>query len=290
MSAMGCPACGGNERKVLGPGWFECRSRVADTTGNTDLDYRVCRHQYQEGQQMTELVCDCGVFAIGRCKACGRPICGSHSEQVANQLLCGPDATGARREIAARQEEDLKERRRQFEAAEHDWFVGRQDRLQRATVHFLEEMRSRGKPGSVAFTGERGWYTDLCRQWVSGTQGLFTTWRPHKGLVLLAEGRFAMSEWPKGRLKRFRPGSSSERASKVLTDNWTPDADDCFCVGYSSRKMPAHKGLLQFFFSKAEEHQFSWPVEFSPSYWTYTLRSTGSGVTSSDRDPSRRAT
>jgi hypothetical protein len=50
---------------------------------------RVCGHNYQDGPPTdTSLSCDCGYFAIGRCKECARPVCGVHSTLLADRLLC----------------------------------------------------------------------------------------------------------------------------------------------------------------------------------------------------------
>ena len=50
---------------------------------------RVCGNDYQDGPPTdTSLSCECGYFAVGRCKECARPICGVHSTLLADRLLC----------------------------------------------------------------------------------------------------------------------------------------------------------------------------------------------------------
>ena len=90
-----CPRCGGVERRALAPNFFECETRVLvfvvprGVQGNpTDVPlYEACGHQYQEGAP-TAPRCSCGVFAIGECNKCSKPLCGLHGGQYSKGFLC----------------------------------------------------------------------------------------------------------------------------------------------------------------------------------------------------------
>lgn len=92
---MSCPSCGGTDREPIAPGWWRCTSRVtiaapgpglgAPPTGQFGPEHleatAVCGRQYAErtGNEDHGPLCDCGTFAIGICKECGRDVCGECS-------------------------------------------------------------------------------------------------------------------------------------------------------------------------------------------------------------------
>ena len=112
---MGCPTCGGSDRVLVAPGYWECRSLVEEhrpglvpdgmggTRPITDVVRRPCGLRYHEaiGGGST-LLCDWdqGTFAIGLCADCGKPVCGDHSRLYQDRRLCIRDVH-AREEAAA---------------------------------------------------------------------------------------------------------------------------------------------------------------------------------------------
>lgn len=108
---MGCPSCGGSDRVPVAPGYWECRSLVAEhrlgrvpdlgsSMGATmpvdDVIRRPCGLRYHEatGGEPT-LLCewDQGTFAIGLCADCGKPVCGDHSRLYQDRRLCLQDVS-----------------------------------------------------------------------------------------------------------------------------------------------------------------------------------------------------
>ncbi|MEV0719892.1 hypothetical protein [Asanoa sp. NPDC050611] len=84
----GCPQCGGTQRLLLAPGFWECTTYgpghgpTATMTGGTAVvsPGRVCGHRYQEATGAVPPVsCGCGLFAVGTCLDCGEPKCGAHA-------------------------------------------------------------------------------------------------------------------------------------------------------------------------------------------------------------------
>jgi hypothetical protein len=100
---MACPVCGGTARSPIAPGYWRCitlveKEELAGTAGAADpwlgptiiRSMRECGHEYAEiGAGMHGSVCTCGTFAIGLCKECSRPICGTHSGMWEGVRLCG---------------------------------------------------------------------------------------------------------------------------------------------------------------------------------------------------------
>lgn len=79
---------------------------------------RACGHDYQDGPPTdTTLSCDCGYFAVGRCKECARPVCGVHSALRSDRLLCrehlraddAARAAAAEAQARARAEQEARE-------------------------------------------------------------------------------------------------------------------------------------------------------------------------------------
>ncbi len=92
-----CPRCGGSDRVLIAPGYYECRSLVAvpeeprfTPIGVEMVEVTVpCGQRYQEGIPGGPLfgICACGTGAIGSCGQCGRSVCGDHS-RAGQQRLC----------------------------------------------------------------------------------------------------------------------------------------------------------------------------------------------------------
>jgi hypothetical protein len=112
---MGCPSCGGSDRILVAPGYWECRSLVEEhraglvpdgmggTRPVTDVIRRPCELRYhQAAGGGPTLLCewDQGTFAIGLCADCGKPVCGDHSRLYQDRRLCIQDVN-AREEAAA---------------------------------------------------------------------------------------------------------------------------------------------------------------------------------------------
>ena len=93
MPAGRCPSCGGGDRRLISPGFYECTSTVTDgvVPGNQPGNpgpaprplERICGNRYQEGAPMTAAPpqCWCHVFAVGSCASCGQMLCGDHGER-----------------------------------------------------------------------------------------------------------------------------------------------------------------------------------------------------------------
>jgi len=76
------------------------------------------------------LACDCGTFAVGRCKACGAPVCSVHSAVVTVGRLCREhlsvwqdeqdrvEQERQQREQAARQQAEAERERAQYALGE----------------------------------------------------------------------------------------------------------------------------------------------------------------------------
>lgn len=138
---QGCPRCGGRERRLISPGFWECTTQSAHTVTTVIPDpfnppyprpvhqtvTQACGNRYHEaerGARTTDRLetCACETFAIGRCSDCATPICGDHSALVDDLRLCTVDArtrtrsaadaatAQAAQELAARQEAEQQAR------------------------------------------------------------------------------------------------------------------------------------------------------------------------------------
>jgi hypothetical protein len=81
--------CGGTQRKLIAPGYFECQSDTSffapgvTAAGQQILKHhRICSNRYQEGSTVSSLgLCFCqSTLAVGLCIDCRRPVCGVHSD------------------------------------------------------------------------------------------------------------------------------------------------------------------------------------------------------------------
>ena len=99
-SAVGCPRCGGSDRQAIAPGYWRCRSLVIETVGGPGLTKpgsgppviersEICGFEYQEGSPASASKCFCGMFAIGECHDCKKPLCGNHGGRARGLFLCG---------------------------------------------------------------------------------------------------------------------------------------------------------------------------------------------------------
>lgn len=93
---MGCPRCGGTERRVISPSYFECDTvsyeQVLDASG-VPMGERptVCGHRYREGAPPSagSPTCQvCGTYSIGVCQECSKDVCGDHGQLAQDQLVC----------------------------------------------------------------------------------------------------------------------------------------------------------------------------------------------------------
>jgi hypothetical protein len=115
MAVGGCPKCGGRERHVLSPGYFECTSRVvtggvppsASPTATAIPVYGPCGFRYQEGRpSAVTQVCTCGMFAVGVCSTCRQPRCGEHgAHDQTGRFVCVAHIAEAKARADAAQRE-----------------------------------------------------------------------------------------------------------------------------------------------------------------------------------------
>jgi hypothetical protein len=93
---VSCPRCGGEARSPIATGFWRCESLITRTQPDRrggSIPERVsgvCGYSYQEGPHATadSPVCDCGTFAIGKCRNCQRPVCGDHSRLEQEGRVC----------------------------------------------------------------------------------------------------------------------------------------------------------------------------------------------------------
>jgi hypothetical protein len=105
-----CPRCGGTQRRILAPGFFECTTQTLtgvaphrDGSGGVPI-YRACGHQYQDAPPGLGALCECGLGAVGACKSCGKPLCGRHGTSHDSGFLCYEHWEQAERQAAIEEE------------------------------------------------------------------------------------------------------------------------------------------------------------------------------------------
>lgn len=123
---MACPTCGGTNRSLIAPGYYQCRSIIRWSTRTwvpapgylpgpgvpmAPIDTwheRACTDQYQEGDAVTAQLplCACFTYAVGICADCKNPVCGVHSELVGDLRRCFQHSAEFRRTTAQKQERD----------------------------------------------------------------------------------------------------------------------------------------------------------------------------------------
>ncbi len=119
---MSCPACGGNARLAIAPGFFRCQSPVAvpgarfsPGTGTPEPAFvtTVCNTEYQEATGVGVPCVFCGTDSIGSCQECGERVCGSCSAMIAGRRICRDHAAAARQAALAAHEASTSEAFRQ---------------------------------------------------------------------------------------------------------------------------------------------------------------------------------
>lgn len=125
IAAMACPQCGGQSRRQIAPGFYECTTELqisgyAPVPGATGapvplqphFSVAVCGNQYQEASPAPGTAaetCSCSVFAIGRCSRCSTPLCGHHLYRVQGTAFCGTHAAAEKAERAKQQVDSMRE-------------------------------------------------------------------------------------------------------------------------------------------------------------------------------------
>lgn len=129
--AITCPQCGGEDLKLISPGFYECES--------FDSDAYICHHRFHAARPTMsgeQTLCSCGTFAIGICTECGQSVCGDHSRVVDSVRLCDRHAGAVQDDLLKREHEEATQRQREFESA-----------LAEAVDRFVEVMNAAGNPG-----------------------------------------------------------------------------------------------------------------------------------------------
>lgn len=108
MSSAPCPRCGSSDARPITPNLRECQGQVlynvipAGAQGNVSdvLLYRRCGHRYQVASPMggaPPASCEYGMYSVGACTACARPLCGDHIVIRDGRVLCAADAAAVAR-------------------------------------------------------------------------------------------------------------------------------------------------------------------------------------------------
>jgi len=139
---MPCPSCGGNSRKPIAPGYWECMTviddpaivksawDVADPWRAATFPKRPCGHRYREGPSVPSEPCRCGIYSIGRCGRCNDPFCGNHGHIYEGTFHCN----GCARELFQADQE----RKHEVEEKEKREAKSVRDKLERS---FSEAVR-----------------------------------------------------------------------------------------------------------------------------------------------------
>lgn len=144
---MGCPVCGGSDRRPIGRGYWQCESPVLEpgwvpNAGARALRpgpvERACGHRYQDGTRPKARadtgsltaptsagasdVCWCGMSAIAWCVACGAGSCGDHLRYFDGRVVCGTHeaAMQAAEEQRRRPARDAYARQAEADRAEYE--------------------------------------------------------------------------------------------------------------------------------------------------------------------------
>lgn len=141
---MSCPHCGGNQRRLIAPGLYECTSTVevmgympapGPSQGPVPLipgpELRVCGNRYQEGSVTAPLgLCSCGMSAVAECVDCRKVLCGDHIASRNGRVLCKDDRLAFDRERVTRELSTFLEKLRHV-------VEGRDDPTERALLIHL---------------------------------------------------------------------------------------------------------------------------------------------------------
>lgn len=182
---MACPACGGDDRRAIAPGFWECTSPLVSErwvpagpggSMRPERTVRPCGHRYHEGGGVTgTTTCACGTFAIGLCAECGSAVCGDHSWMRGDRRLCREHAAAVDAQARAEQARE-----------EHDRRVAQQ-RRQRRALEAPGEAAARllelGVPLADFSDGTRGW---VVAEW---TTPIGDGMRAPRYGILLEDGR-----------------------------------------------------------------------------------------------------
>lgn len=145
-----CSRCGGTDRCLLSPGYFECTAQVLQGVvpqlglGERPI-YGVCGHRYREGPpaDVGAPGCPCGLFAIGYCVVCGVPRCGEHGVTAGSRFLCPSHLQKEKADRKAKAVAELAS----AAGAIRDWlasFPEPEERLLVACLHFGDERKKTG--------------------------------------------------------------------------------------------------------------------------------------------------
>jgi hypothetical protein len=112
---VACSACGGNERRPISPGYWECTTLRSEPPTWVPAGHggqmvpradppRPCGNRYHDGPTTptTADLCSCKTFAIGRCAGCDVYVCGDHSSLFEDRRLCASCWQATEASIAAR--------------------------------------------------------------------------------------------------------------------------------------------------------------------------------------------
>lgn len=176
---MGCPVCGGSERTPLAPGYYQCANKIEVRTpgpgaANPNLgppflvSFESCGHTYQEGTALLTPKCECGMFSVGECHQCGRPVCGNDGGRLSGRFLC---VTCSSAERAAEAEEVARQANEDAE---------RKLRVRRGwNERSRAQMAAHSDPTTGLFLAAAGVTTVTTdpRPWKVGATEVITDWR-----------------------------------------------------------------------------------------------------------------
>lgn len=147
-----CPRCGGSDRELIAPGYWECTSsRIAILTDHGP-QYEQCHTRYQEAGGspayfgMCSLV-PCGTAAIGACATCNQAVCGERSHSSFSPQtgrICRPCSQA----IAVKEEQERLARASREHKAQGTW-LERVDLLLPRVVNYLRETNVKGYPAAT---------------------------------------------------------------------------------------------------------------------------------------------
>ncbi|GIH16647.1 hypothetical protein Raf01_48190 [Rugosimonospora africana] len=107
---------------MLAPGYYECTSQALvnvippgaqGNLGSVPV-YQPCGHRYQSGATSAGTPqCACGMYAVGACRDCGKPLCGRHVNIRNDTVFCAEHASAVEQ---ARVQERAQHKERQLQA------------------------------------------------------------------------------------------------------------------------------------------------------------------------------
>lgn len=202
----GCPSCGGTQRRVIAPGYWECQTmNVIGMAPGQQPVTRVCGHRYQEGPGGDRGAerCGCGMYAVGACRVCETAVCGQHGATLDDQFLCGTHWHQRSQENEARRQRETAERERERMIREEE---ARRDRAAQlpgfpvdgpaSSVDIAHSLRALVPERKRTFVLERGRFnrvTKTLEGWVffknsSRREGSYGSYEQASGWLIDAEG------------------------------------------------------------------------------------------------------